>query len=526
MRQWSEERNQLVSELDKVEKKSKAVIEDLENQLTNMKTESLNIQMDKDQLENQIRRGSSKGQAFINEVDTLQEKIRIIELEKEKMEQKNIDDLYDLKNVLLEAEDQNHTFKSKITKLEKKIVEFREKYKKDMDELREINTKQEKELNTIRNKFEVVEKEKSYLQTDYEECKKVADKLKIEYKEMVEKMKDIKDNQNMEIKNYEKTVSILEQKLKNEKVTVKKLSKKALKPGNSFQSKPSNTNTNPDAQDITDENQNNDENILTKSVSLSDCIQPIDDTVLIENSDLKKEVESLNNNIQELNVTVQNQEKLTSEIHVLNKQNVTLKMFVKEIQEMYEGQIKDLQHKTVSVNAEYQSFRRATSKKSAIGIDAEQMTKLLVIINDSENKIKGHKGQIKFFQEKIEILNRDVENQKNLREKEVKYLKEDVIPKLEEEIKTLKEDNKTISMKLVNEINDSAKIKNELNNDINTLKNNALAETSDLQKILIDKDNSYKEQLNEVNTIHKNELEKIGIETKEKLKQKEDTYDE
>ena len=92
---------------------------------------------------------------------------------------------------------------------------------------------------------------------------------------------------------------------------------------------------------------------------------------------------------------------------------------------MYENQIRDLQKKQVTSNAEFQSFKR-TSCKLSIKADPELLARHLQIVHDLEVIIKELKAEIKYLTEKNDFLNKDLQNQKESREKEVKFIKEEL----------------------------------------------------------------------------------------------------
>jgi chromosome segregation ATPase len=417
-------------ELERVENNYKSTVEELENQVTQLRSEASNIQMDKDQLEREISHDSQSTNVFLNEIEGLQERIRNSEEQIQKNEMRNKDKMNDLKNVVVDLENQNALSKEKISKLEKEIKDFKEskdKRIKDIEEFKNKMTLKEKELATIKLKVENFDKEKDYLKKDLDESKRNETKLKLEYKDIVDKMKGIKENQNNELRKCEERISNLEKKIENEKNQVIILTEK-LKIANARAD---------EVKNIDVENKSQSQNVESTVVtsSLSDVLESAEqeNALVAKNIQLQNEVESLSKKISDL--TNKNNLKNNAEIEVLKKENTSIKQNIKDLQEMYENQIKDLQKKTVTVNNEYQSFRRTTTKISTVGgggvpggesQNPEAMTRHLTIIHDLEAKLKALRAEVKYLGEKIEILTKDVETQKGLREKDVKFLKEEL----------------------------------------------------------------------------------------------------
>ncbi len=381
------------------------------------------MEMDKDQLEQEVNRDTEQNDVIYQEMETLQERLRQSTQEKEKIEFRHKEKINDMKNEMNEVDKRNSESKEKVARLEKELKEFkesREKRTKDIEEGKNKLAQKEKELALLKNKTESWDKEKEYLKKDYEESKKTLEKLKHEYKEIVEKMKANKEHQTGEIKKYEEKISNIDKKLENEKNQVIILNEK-LKVANANLEKamqgsstPRSSRTGPtDNQEI------------GQISSLSDALESVAQENKLEamNIELRNEVESLKKKIQD--VTTKTQNKANAEIEVLKKENAAVKQNIKEMQQMYEGQIKELQKKTVTVNAEYQNFRRTTSKLSIKG-DPESLTKYLQAMSEMDNKVKTAKAEVKYLEEKIELLTQDIENQKNIREKDVKFLKEEI----------------------------------------------------------------------------------------------------
>lgn len=405
-------------EIEHLEKNYKSTIEELEDQVARLKLEKENMQLDKDQLEKEMSSDTHNKNVFINEIENLQEKIRRYEEQKGKEEDRNKERVNSIQNEMRELDSKYQESKNQIVKLEKEIKEFKdnkEKRSKDIEEYKAKANNKEKELLSMKNKIDNWEKEKEYLKKDYDEAKRTTEKVKIDYKETLEKMKVIKDGHGAEIKKLEEKISTLEKKLENEKNTIIILTEKVKKAGQ-----------------INAENKSESEVGTEKSTeggglgSLSDVLESAEskeNLLEVKNIQLQNELDMLTKKVSEL--SSKNQSKNNSEIELLKKENNNFKQNIKEMKEMYEQQITDLQKKTQTANADLQSIKRASTKLS-VKADPESITKFLLQLADLENKNKEFKAEVTFLNDKIEMLNKDVETQKNLREKDVKFLKEEV----------------------------------------------------------------------------------------------------
>ena len=158
VRKYEDEKTRLYRDLEKLEKNSKSIIDDLESQISNLKMEARSLNEDKDQLEHFQRRESVSSNVLLVEIEGLQEKVRELELLKDQEEQKHMDVIYDLKNSMMESDDQKNTLKKKIEKLEKKIEtlkENKEKLNQELEEYRNKLIQKEKELANNNSKNEV-----------------------------------------------------------------------------------------------------------------------------------------------------------------------------------------------------------------------------------------------------------------------------------------------------------------------------------------------------------------------------------
>ena len=318
-----------------------------------------------------------------------------------------------------DLEKQNIQLKEKINKNEKELniyKENKEKRLKDIEEYKVKLSQKEKEIVTLKNKLFNIDRQNEILKKDYEESNKSAIKQNVDYKDVLEKIKLINQDHNSELKKFEDKVSITEKKLESEKILVIMLTEKLKKCG-------INTDISSNSTNYTNISDRKNSDIGLSS--LSDLESSENDFKFeAENINLRNEIVLLNNRLNELSSN-KNTTRITAELEVLKKENVSLKQNIVEIQEMYENQIKDLQQKGLNVNAEFQSLRRLTSKITAKG-DMESLFKHVQFENQLETKIKELSAEIKFLNDKIDIQNLEMKVQKKLKESDVNFLKEEL----------------------------------------------------------------------------------------------------
>ena len=386
-----------------MESEYKSTIEDLEDNIGRLKHEINIMEFEKNQIEIDMTHDDQNKSSYMAEIDSLHEKIRSGDELRDKLEQLNKEQQKELRNLIAELEKQNENYKEKLAKVEKEINNFKENKEKRSKEIKVLKAKliQKEDIALIKLKVESIEKEKEFCKKNFDESKNNLDMLKNVYKKTLEKMKLLNENYSKEIKKFEKKLLASEKNFENEKNKVIILTERLRKAGE--------TTSSAHRQSID----------ISGLSFLSDILEKDES----ENKFEAKIIQLQNENTQ---LSLKLNELTNKTIEVFKKENNSLKLTVKEVQQMYELQIKELQNKTVSVNAEFQSFRRTTRKMSLKCGEVDCLSNNLQITNDLDNRIKDLKTEIKYLNEKIEILKKDVEFQKKLREKDVKFLKEEL----------------------------------------------------------------------------------------------------
>jgi outer membrane murein-binding lipoprotein Lpp len=258
-------------------------------------------------------------------------------------------------------------------------------------------------------------KENENLRKDCEINKKNSEKQRNEYKELNENLKKIKENSETEMKKWEERYYVLEKKLENEKNTLMETNKELLyklsiggrvgRTGSVIE------HSQTLAFKEEEENTDGDSTANNAKINL-----------------LSNEISALNTQIYELNAKLRNFEKSKNEIDLLGKENSKLKSDFKEMKEMYENQIQELQNKALYIANELQTSRRRTTTVNKLSSKGELTfsPKQLQMLAELEGTISRLGGEHKFLTEKTEILNKEIDNLRLLRDNDVKFLREEV----------------------------------------------------------------------------------------------------
>jgi hypothetical protein len=108
--------------------------------------------------------------------------------------------------------------------------------------------------------------------------------------------------------------------------------------------------------------------------------------------------------------------RLNGEKEILKKEKAQIKQEMDDMKKMYEIQIKDLLKKVETPT----SNRKSSFKPS--NYDSKQ----LIITLELENTIEKLMRENKFYSEQIDILKKDIENSKIIKENQIKKMKEDI----------------------------------------------------------------------------------------------------
>jgi hypothetical protein len=397
----------LQREIEYVENTYRQNIQDLESELA-----VLHSREEKYLYENESR-SNSDNQILINEIEQMQNHIRNLEEIKEKLEYRNKEIISQLNIQVKNLDISCYELRNQKTQLENELKDYEARANKNIKEIQEKHKIEiaikHREISNLSEKLETLTKENENIKKDYELLKKTSEKKKIEIIELNETMKKYKENNDSERKKLEEKYFILEKKFENERNALLEQIKEQTGKINSLKSQSSRRES----------------ELCLQLNSLSNMLSNEEKEKEDDQEDYKEQINQLNNKIAELNARILLYEKQKNDNELIIKENQKLKSDIKELKEMYEKQITQLQDKAVEMSNQLQSSRRKTSRNSIRGegaLSPQQMTMFMEL----QNTINRLNGEQKFLQQKIDLLNKEIESLRVLRENDVKYLKEEL----------------------------------------------------------------------------------------------------
>ncbi len=335
-------------------------------------------------------------------------------------------DLENYKNSIKQLEEQNEKnellFNEKINNHKQEIAECElskekskvliENLESDMSNLRSESERKSKEnsdlqkqllskdgeIKNLNKKLEIGEKDKVNLLKQHEEYKNIAEKLRQEHKDLSEGVKQQKENYINDLKKIEEKYVSQEKKQEQDRKSLMEqiaVLKKSAK---------------------------RDYEKIGSSAALSEVLEETEeDSYLTEINHLKGENSLLNNQISEMKLRINNLNKQVLETEILKKEVQNQKDSMKESKDMYEDQITELQNKILDTNSDLQKQKRRLTNTN-VAIDQSIKEKLLTI---SEKKLTED-AEYKFLNDKVKILENEIEQLKELSEKDSQYFKDEV----------------------------------------------------------------------------------------------------
>ena len=265
-----------------------------------------------------------------------------------------------------------------------------------------------------KEKIENLEKENSNLKQNCDLSRKNYEKLKSEYNLIHENMKKLKELHENEIKKLEEKNYFLESKYEKQLLN----SDCNIIRSNSIlcQTLPNIGSALPQKTRSTNVHSKLSHTNATKS--LMDALESADESspqsqiIFLQN-----EVILLKDQITELNLKIYKYQNNKEDYDFLLKENKKLKSDIKEMEVLYEKQIDDLHKKTLNMNVELDNIN-----KKRYTVNKRETLNNKKMPENSE--VIKYRAEIKFLQEKIEIVNKEMTNMKTLYEKDFKFLKE------------------------------------------------------------------------------------------------------
>ena len=413
------------NEIERMIYNYKSTIFNLEQDISRYQQELSSYQMDKAELEREKEQDYENKNILVSELEKYQNKIRLLEENKDKIEHKYKEQIIYLNMQHSELDRQNTILKNSKMEAEKELIElkisFNNKIKDEKDKIKVDLISKDRENFSQKEKIENLEKESSNLKQNCDLSKKNYEKLKIEYNLIHENMKKIKELHENEIKKLEEKYILLERRYEKQLLYQDNniirsnsiLCQTLPNIGSALPQKTRSTNVHSKL------NQTNTTKSLMDALESADESSPQSQIIFLQN-----EVILLKDQITELNLKIYKFQNTKEDYDFLDKENKKLKSDIKDMEVLYEKQIEDLQTKTLNMNVELENMnkKRYTVSKRENLTNKKSLTNSQAIIENSEGlKLKA---EIKFLQDKIEILNKELSNLKSLYEKDINFFKE------------------------------------------------------------------------------------------------------
>jgi hypothetical protein len=419
------EHEKIQRELDVSEKSYKTNIQELEGEIQKLKTEMYNNEIERLQAEKDQQEDESKTMLFV-EIENLQQQVRALEDQKDKQEFKYKEQLSRLDEEIKELDKTNSQLKLQKSDIERELNTLKTNSNKNMKETQEkarveVQVK-EKEIQQLQERISNLCRENDSFKKEMELQKKNLEKHRNEYKELVENSKKIKENNTNELNKWEEKYSKLRDKSDKDKEHFEEYIRELEVKIRTFETRAS-IHVKQSLQFKEKEDETPHDIGMTNQVD-SEALNAAQGKINL----LNEEIRVLNEKIIDLSIRSKSLEKMKNDCDLLNMENSKLKKDMAEMKDMYEKQIEEINNKTLQIASELHSTRRratsrlSTNMTSSAGLNSKQMQ----IYAELENTVTKLTGEAKYLNEKIEILNKEIDNLKKLREKDVKFLKEEL----------------------------------------------------------------------------------------------------
>jgi len=409
--QFEEEKEKMLKDFDTQEHAHKIKYLENEQELMRVRLELGNKKHHHEVLTEELDQNSQTKDQLTIELDNYKELIKSLEEQTQHTESHLKEIIESLKKEIAEYEKTKKQLKADLEVILNEKAELITNYEGQIKEQKKTSEveimNKDSEIKNLLKKLELLELEKKGYLNEFIAQKEKTEKQKAANGEIQEQMKKLKEHHSHELKKQEDKAINNEQKLEYEKKClndqIKQLSKKKgdgnetkeVKKGFTWMGK----QTLSEAMDETEEN-------------------PMKEAY----NNLMNENTNLLNQIADLKSKMTNFNKQNQETDILKKEVQIYKSDIKEIKQMYEEQIEDLQKKMLDANSDLQRQKRRLSNPN---LALEQT------IKDSLSNLTASamekEAEIKFLNEKIMIHEEEVEKMKALKEKDIQFMKNEVL---------------------------------------------------------------------------------------------------
>jgi len=418
------EKEKLMREMENIENELKERINNLENDITMLKMEYSKIESEKLEIQRQLSNDIDTKNSFYKTIEEYQMKMKIIEENSQRIQEKLKAQIISLKEVVDENEQNSKYLKFQLDKTKEEFINLKEttqkkEYIKD-DQYKSTLENKDRQILILNDKLDQINKDYVKVKLDNEINKSMTEKHKYNMIELQETLKSLKESNNRELQKLEEKYKENERKYNCDRNDLIE------------------RNTNLEKQVTSIKNNTQNSSQVTKNSTLR--IDTLDDIMGEDNEGfLDQEDTEDNTNLKMKIVSLESQIMLYSnqitdlklEIDTCNKkkeatlnENTKMKANLKETKELYENQITDLQQKSKKLHHERISLKK-TSSFGNFGVDSLN-PKQIQLLSELNKKINDLKAENKYLSDNNELLTNEKNYANQLRINDVNYYKDEL----------------------------------------------------------------------------------------------------
>lgn len=423
------EKDSLLRENESMESEYKQKICNLENTINILKTEVNKIEIEKLEIQRELTSDSDTKDVFYKTIEEFQGKLKLMEEQKEKDDERHKTQYEELLNKLEENENKLKSITLKYNSSNNELMKLKENQEKTKNDLESKYTKdidlKDKEIKILSSKYDIINKEYNNIKQEFEKNNKLNEKHRSNLIELQDTLNQLKKNHEEEVKILEDKNNELEKRFDSEK-------NKLIEENSKLTKQMNNTSMSSKALHKQDTTLNTLKDDMIEFVE-EERLNTLDDVMNDEGNEnedkamlkmrivqLESQITSLGNNVFDLKEQIS---KLKQENELLSKDIQNKKEEYANSKKMYEDQIHNLQKNTNKINVERNSLRKSiVSGDDSVGLSPKQM-QILAELNKTIHNLRAENN---FLTESQILLKKEVADAKDLREKDILYYKEEV----------------------------------------------------------------------------------------------------
>lgn len=402
----SQEKQRQNFALSTLEARLNLKIAELTNEISSLKLDIENSELDKLSIQKNLETNMKTNDSIYSTIDEYQNKLRLTEEQKEKIESNLKDQIHQIKREAEKYEELSKSYKDELDKIKenmKSVLTEKKQAGEDITKMfNETLANKENIIKSHNDKAILLNKEIKSLKSDLERIGVSNEKMKKSYNESIENMRIMKDEHIKEMKQMEDKLQKLEEHFDEER--------------SSYLLLENNNSTNTSSRIPTNNlKKYKQENTLDEVMnSKENCDMTFNYEQ--ENISLKTQISQLKQTIKEQMLTLTESIKEFEHSKLVNEK---LKEDIKEIKQLYESQIKSLQMNSSK------SFAQRTSMKVSLRSEETDLTmKQVHTLSEMFKEISQLKAENKYLTDSIEVLKKDKDRFQTLRQNDILFYQE------------------------------------------------------------------------------------------------------